>query len=351
MKRPGKSGSVWLRPDGRWEGRVVVSGRARTVYGRSSEEAFEKIDLLLADPDSGRETRLTLNRFLDDYWLPSMIDQITGRTMDRYTLDLGYIRPYLGPIRLVELSGKDVLVCYSQMQVAGLSDCQRFQGAKRLRQALKLAVRLEWIRRNPADDFPLPRFRTKEVRPMEPEQVRVFLEANLTCRLYPLYVLALDSGARQGELFALEWADWFPETREVSIHKALEDRRGTLRVKETKTRASRRRVVVSDKTAHCLNKHRKTEGLMFTADFSPYLRCSNFRRDYWQPALRRAGLPNFRFHDLRHTCATLLLLAGDSVNSIADRLGHSSPEMIWRTYGHVLPRMRRESADLMGQYL
>src|SRR5262249_30363114 len=90
--------------------------------------------------------------------------------------------------------------------------------------------------------------------------------------------------------------------------------------------------------------------LIFPNIDGSWLRCSNFRRDHWQPALKRAELPDIRFVDLRHTCATLLLLAGDSVNSIADRLGHSSPEMIWRTYGHVLPR-RRESAALMEQFL
>jgi integrase len=161
-------------------------------------------------------------------------------------------------------------------------------------------------------------------------------------------------------LFALEWTDWNPETRELSFSKAVEDHKGVLRLKEPKTRASRRRVVVSDRTAaalehhcHMMNNEAKyhQSRIIFPNVDGNWLRCSNFHRDYWQPALKRAEMRKFRFHDLRHTCATLLLLAGDNVNSIADRLGHSSPQMIWRTYGHVLPRMRRESAALMEQFL
>ena len=131
-------------------------------------------------------------------------------------------------------------------------------------------------------------------------------------------------------------------------------------MKEPKTKANRRRVVVSERTAAALKERRQAaEGeskchhstLIFPNVDGTWLRCSNFHRDYWKPALKRAEMNGFRFHDLRHTCATLLLLAGDNVNSIADRLGHSSPEMIWKTYGHVLPRMRPESADLMEQFL
>lgn len=364
MKRPGKLGRVWHRADGRWEGRVILGGTTYTVYGKTWEEAFEKIDQKVeefeANPRAAVETRMTLDSFLDTYWLPTVKGQVSGKTLDRYRLDVNYVRPYLGSKRLTELNGRDILTAYSQMQVDGLTDYQRFKGGKLLRQALKMAVRLEFIRRNPADDFPLPRFKKEDINPLEPEQVKIFLQENQTDRLYALYVAALDTGARQGELFALEWTDWRAESRELYIHRSIEDHNGILREKEAKTKASRRRVVVSPKTAVILAMHRQKmlaeaeyhqSRLIFPNVDGTWLRCSNFHRDNWLPALERARLPHIRFHDLRHTCATLLLMAGDSVNSIADRLGHSSPEMIWKTYGHVLPRMRRESASLMEQFL
>jgi integrase len=307
-----------------------------------------------------QRTRMSLNAFLENYWFPSIRDQVSGKTLDRYRLDLGYCLPYLGQKRLAELSSRDILTAYSQMQLDGLTDYQRFKAGKLLRQALKLAVRREYIRRNPADDFPLPKFKKGDIRTLEPEQVRAFLGANQDDRLYALYVTALDTGARQGELFALEWENWTSESRELYICRSVEDHKGILREKESKTKACRRKVVVSPKTATVLAQHRERmagekefhqSSLIFPNVDGQWLRCSNFHRDCFKPALKRAGLPDIRFHDLRHTCATLLLLAGDSVNSIADRLGHSSPEMIWRTYGHVLPRMRRESAALMEQFL
>jgi integrase len=369
-RRPKGTGSAWLRQDGRWEGQITA-GRDEngkrivlTRYGDNEKEIFEKLEAAKRefeeDPKRISQTHMSLDRFTEVYWFPAIGGKVSGKTLDRYRLDLGYIRPYLGEKRLVDLSSRDILTAYSQMQLAGQTEYQRFKGAKMLRQALKLAVRLEYIRRNPADDFPLPRFTKEEVHPMTPEQLKQFLEANREDHLYAVYVVAADTGARQGELFALEWSDWFPESRELSFSKAVEDHKGILRLKESKTKSSRRRVVISARTAGVLEEHRKKmlqeaeyqqSQLIFPNVDGTWLRCSNFHRDHWQPALKRAGVKGFRFQDLRHTCATLLLMAGDNVNSVADRLGHSSPEMIWRTYGDVLPRRKQESAALMEQFL
>ncbi len=290
------------------------------MYADSSEEAFEKLEAAKEDyqqnPDRDAQTRLTVDSFLEDYWFPSIRDQVSGKPLDRYRLDLGYIRPYLGKKRLAELDSRDILTAYSQMQLDGLTDYQRFKAGKLLRQSLKTAVRLFNLRRNPADDFPLPRWKKGDINPLELEQVKAFLEKNLTDRLYALYVTALDTGARQGELFALLWEDWRPDSRELSITKSIEDHKGRLRMKETKTKASRRRVVVSPRTAAVLALHRQKmlaeekyhrSNLIFPNVDGSWLCCSNFHRDYFKPALKRAGLPDIRFHDLRHSAARQIM--------------------------------------------
>lgn len=373
MKRRKHTGSAYQRSEGHWEGEIWLGrdefGKRVRKYatGASSEEVLAKLQLAKEEyfrnssrpPVPAPSSFLTFEKFVQEYWRTSIEGAVSGRTLDRYILDCTYILPYLGPVPLGEIRPTTVLQVMARMQLAGQTAYQRFKGMKALKRILAWAVRMEFLNKSPADGIPLPRFEKGDIRPLSLEQVEAFMRANLEDRLYGLYVLALDTGARQGELFALEWTDLNLSTGELSITKSLEDRRGILRVKPPKTRGSRRTLIVSDHARQTMVDHRKRMGaevyhhahkLIFPNVGGNYLRCSNFHRDYWHPALHRAGLAGFRFHDLRHTTATLLLLGGDNPVSIAARLGHSSPEMLWRVYGHYIPQMRAESARLIEKF-
>jgi integrase len=144
----------------------------------------------------------------------------------------------------------------------------------------------------------------------------------------------------------------------LTITKSLEEISGALRVKATKTAKSRRRIDLSVGTAEALAEHRKAmlaeghiSGPVFCDTRGGYLQLSNLRKNSFLPILKKAKLPDVRLYDLRHTCATLLLLADVPAKVVSERLGHSSVTLTLDTYSHVLPTMQRRAADLVGQIL
>jgi integrase len=165
-------------------------------------------------------------------------------------------------------------------------------------------------------------------------------------------------GARPGELFALRWPDVDFAGGCLSITKSLEDISGILRVKDVKTAKSRRRIDLSAGTLAALAEHRKAmlaagfiDGPVFCDSEGGYLRICNLRRDSFKPIQNRAGLPDVRLCALRHTSATLLLLADVPAKVVSERLGHSSVTLTLDTDSHVLPTRQRRAADAIGRIL
>jgi integrase len=265
-----------------------------------------------------------------------------------------HLTPRLGRLQLGHLTHVHVAELYRGMEADGATaDAQKKAGTV-LRQVLKHAVSLGLIHGNPALKVPLPRVTREEIHPLGPAEVAHFLAAAAGDRLFALFVLALDSGMRQGELFALEWADFDPARGEVTVSKALSEVRGQLRAKDTKTKKGRRRVPLAPVTVAELSAHRARmlrEGhgspLVFCTTDGTQLRKSNVLRRHFAPALKRAGLAGVRFHDLRHTCATLLLLNNVNVKVVSERLGHASIVITLNTYSHVLPTMQQQAAAVM----
>jgi integrase len=157
---------------------------------------------------------------------------------------------------------------------------------------------------------------------------------------------------RQGELFALQAENIDFDNGSVYVQRSLENVGDQLRVKETKSAKGRRRIDLSRFTVDALHEHRKrmlaeghTGGPFFCDTKGGYLRRSNFLRDSFEKIIARAKLPPIRFHDLRHTCATLLLLADINVKVVSERLGHAKIQITLDTYSHVLPTMQKAAAD------
>jgi integrase len=243
-----------------------------------------------------------------------------------------------------------------------------------LRTALKYAVhQLRLIPHNPAEEVAKPRHEKAEIIPLDPAQVQRCLAAAKEDRLHAYYVLAVDGCAREGELFALAWAEGDFEGGAITITRTLEETKGKLLLKDVKSKKSRRRVALSAFTMEALAEHRGTmlaEGHyapdkpVFSAPEGGWLRKSNFLRRCFQPILDRAdakareeaeeaggangeprSLPAIRPDDLRHTGATLLPLAGESPKVVSERLGHSTITLTGDTYAHVLPGMQERAAS------
>jgi integrase len=229
-----------------------------------------------------------------------------------------------------------------------------------LRVALSWAVRMGLTHDNPVKRVKFPAHVKREVKALEPEEVATFLEAAEKDRLHALYPLALDSGCRQGELLGLVWADLDFNRGTVSVSRSLEEVGGRLAIKEPKTVKSRRTIAVSQFTLSTLQEHRKA--MLAEGSYAPdrpvfcgsrsksWLRKSDVYRHSFLPIVKRANL-KFRFHDLRHACASFLLMGGTDVKTVQERLGHSTPIMTLNCYSHLLAGAQAQAAAKLGAIL
>jgi integrase len=343
------------------EVRTGTGQKRRTVYGQTKAEVQEKLRRLHNDIVAGigaDAAVLTVGGWLTR-WLELVKPTVEPNTYGPYERHVRlHIAPHIGGLKLTKLTKAQVRGWYAALTEAGVSKALQRKVGTTLTIALNQAVNDDLLPSNPALKVRKPKTQKAEMTPLDPDQVAAFLKAAKSDRLFPFYLTALDSGARPGELFALLWTDVDLEGRYLTVSKSLEEISGILRVKEVKTAKSRRRIDLSADTVTALAEHRKAmlaeghiAGPVFCDTRGGYLRISNLRRNSFLPILAKAGLPRVRLYDLRHTCATLLLLADVSAKVVSERLGHSSVTLTLDTYSHVLPTMQRRAADLMGQIL
>lgn len=170
-------------------------------------------------------------------------------------------------------------------------------------------------------------------------------------RIYALIVLAIFSGLRQGELFGLEWNDVDLKAANLMVRRTVVDLGGVVTTSPPKTGKGQRLVELPQLAIVALEKHRKTmagEGLdksviVFPGEDGGYQRRFGPFRDQFKAILKAAGLPEIRFHDLRHSAATLLLSEGVHPMIVQERLGHSTIAITMDTYSHILPSMQKDA--------
>jgi len=217
------------------------------------------------------------------------------------------------------------------------------------------------VPRNVSDAVKPPRPDPREMRPLSPVEARKLLDAAQGDRLEALYVLAVHTGMRQGELLALKWQDVDMENATVSVRRTLTRSGGRYALGEPKTKKSRRSIRLAPQAAEALRQHLERQlsemqmlgdayadqGLVFTTDTGAPVNPSNVRQRSFAPLLKKANLPRIRFHDLRHTCATLLLGKGTHPKLVQELLGHATVAITLDTYSHVMPGMGDQTARAM----
>jgi integrase len=203
-----------------------------------------------------------------------------------------------------------------------------------------------------------PRRDDTEFEILQPEQVQPALDALKGHRIYPIVALAIWTGMRRGELLALQWEDVDLVNATLTVRRSLEQTAAGLRVKEPKTKKSRRTIGLDAEVVDVLRQHRAEIGRLALAlgrglpDTAPvftdvegkHIKPDSFTTD-WCRARDARGLPKVRFHDLRHTHASLLLAEGVDVVTVAKRLGHSKPTVTLSIYAHALERADRGAAE------
>ncbi|MEJ7843700.1 MAG: site-specific integrase [Rubrobacter sp.] len=368
-KRGNGEGSITRRKDGRWMARYTVhtakGPKRRTVYGKTRKEAADKLAKVLSDRVEGidyDDENMTVREYLDRWLKGSVRGSVRQSTYDRdANLVQNHLQPALGGIKLRKLSAAHVQGFYRDRLDAGLSASTVHKMHAILHKALSQALRWHMVPRNVAEAVRPPRPAPKEMRPLSPEETRGLLRAARGERLEPLYVLAVTTGMRQGELLALRWQDVDLENATVSVRRTLTRDGGRVVIGEPKTKKSRRSISLTPRAVEALGAHLERQlgeiqilgdryedrGLLFATDTGGPINPSNLRKRSLAPLLKKARLPHIRFHDLRHTCATLLLVQGTHPKYVQELLGHATVAITLDTYSHVLPGMGDQTARAM----
>jgi integrase len=271
-----------------------------------------------------------------------------------------HIKPALGRVGLKHLTPAHVRGLITGKLEIGLAPATVRKIHSTLHKALSQAVSDGLIPRNAAD-VKAPRPAPKEMRPLSEGEARTFLDAARGDRFEALYVLAISTGLRRGELLGLRWDDVDLERGTLRVGRALVREGGRHAVGETKTRRGRRQVNLTSRTVTALRAHRtrqleekirlaglyENRGLIFATQKGTPVNPENLVKRSFKPLLERVGLPEIRFHDLRHTCATLLLGQGVHPKLVQELLGHATIAMTLDTYSHYLPSMGNQAAGAM----
>jgi integrase len=368
-KRRGRGeGGIYQRADGTWCASISLgydgSGRRkrRVVYGDTKQQVQEKLKAL--HQEDGRlpsDTRqITVAQYLAT-WLESVRLNRRATTYDRYELLVRrQVVPHLGRHRVHQLTPLHVQEWLGDMERAGESEWSRFHAGVALNTAMRGAVKKGLLAANPCAAADMPKMPKREMRAWDSAQVKRFRLESAKDRLHAIYVLAVGTGMRQGEMFGLRWSDIDFDGSCLSVRRTLEELRGRFQLREPKTPAARRRIDLPAYVVTELHEHRKRmlaegqdvrDGLVFCATDGGFLRKSNVLRRSFYAILKRADLPRIRFHDLRHTAASLLLMLGENPKVVQERLGHARVEVTLNTYSHVLPTMQKEAAQRLDRLL
>lgn len=329
--------------------------RKKTYSGKTKKEVLAKLHEAQSNLRGGvapTHDRLTVAEHLQQ-WLAGREQKVRGTTLHRYrSIAATHLIPELGRIRLNRLLPTDVDRLTSGMLKAGSSPQTAAHARSVLRAALAKAVKSGLLPRNVASLSESVRVDRHKIDGMAPEQAARIIAAVAEHALGALVRLALSTGARQGELLALRWQDVDFEDRTLKIERTYQ--RGTFT--EPKTRRSRRTIELSDDDVRLLKEHRERQkvtsigGLVFCRSNGQPLAGTSITREF-QAHLKRAGLPSIRFHNLRHGNATILLAAGVPVHVVSERLGHADERITLTVYSHVIPKQRREAADVLAAVL
>jgi len=371
-------GSIYHRSDGRWAASISLEGgKRKTFYGKTRREVQEHLNSALYDQQKGTLAtgpQQKVGQFLI-HWLEDVHKQsVRSRTYERYEEIMRlHLVPGIGHHQLQKLSPQHLQSFYTKKLEEGLSTTTVISFHNVLHKALETAVRWKLISYNTCDLVSPPRRKHFEIQPLSIEQVQQLLLAARGHRLEALFILALASGLRRGELIGLKWQDINFQTGMLQVRRILtrvptkmQDPHGAKYVEaEPKTEKGRRSILLPSFVVEALKQHRvkqlesKLKGgstwqdhdYVFCTSIGTHLNPTRDVLDQLKALLRKAGLPDIRFHDLRHSSATMLLSMGVHPKIVQEILGHSQISMTLDVYSHVLPTMQQEAMSKLNDAL
>jgi integrase len=352
-----------------------------TVIGSRRDGERKQTELLRALDTSSLSapSRLTvavyLNQWLSGY-VATRIDK--PKTAQSYRMIVTrHLIPRLGHIKLARLTPADVQKYYGDTLAGGrigpdgkptgksLSSTTVAHRHAVLHDALEHALKQGLVGRNVAHLVDPPRIKRTTMKTWSDVEVRRVLDVAKNGRYYAVFVLALTTGLRAGEIFGLRWEDVDLTAGTLTVNQTLEKPGPSATFGRPKSESSRRTLPLSEACIDALRRHRATQNterlrlgaewhdfdLVFTVFDGKPLRSGNFRRDVYDPLIVKARVPRIRFHDMRHSHATLLLTAGVHPKVVSERLGHSGIALTLDTYSHVMPGMQKEASEAIDRRL
>jgi len=360
-RRNNNEGSIFYREDkGLWCAIVQVGFTAdnqrkrKTIYSKDKNELLEKKRQLEAELVTGTyidSTNISTGDFLNQ-WLDTVCkDSLRPSTYVRYAgIVSNHLIPDFGRIPLQKLNPIHIQSLYSKRLRTGLTPSSVCYIHAVLSKALSQALKWGLVNQKVTDRVEKPKTFKKEMKVLDQDQVKIFINTAKGDNYYPLYILALTTGLRQGELVGLQWDDIDLAAGIISVKRSLKELGGKLILGEPKSRSGFRSVTIPQIAIDALNLQKSWQEVkgfttfkyVFTDTRGNLVRVQNIVKRSFKKIIKQAGLPDIRFHDLRHTHATLLLLQGVNPKIVQERLGHSSISLTLDTYSHVLPNMQKQ---------
>ena len=378
-RRANGEGNIRKRKDGRWEGRYTAGRDPETgkpvyknVLGKTQGEVREKLKKAIADSqrlDMNRSGTHTVKSWMQMWYEVYAEPRLRENTKDYY---LNYINnhiiPELGDIKLDKLTTIQIQKFYNGLQKNGR--VQRYQHIKLknkglsvrvvhgihtlLNNCLEQAVAERLILVNPARGCKLPKMEKREMKVLPEEKIRPYLMEADKWGLLAAYYLELTTGLRRGELLALLWTDLDIEAKTISVTKQVNRIKGKLTVSQPKTQNSIRTLAIPQQAVDLMvEEHKKHPGnpYMFPSPKTGGMFDPDFFRHTHEKILKAIGAEHIRFHDLKHTFATLSLKNGVDVKTLSSTLGHYSAGFTLSTYTHATAEMKREAAETIGDVI
>ena len=369
-RRPSGDGMVRKRDDGRWEGRIVVGHKAngdpifRHVYAKTQKALTEKLHQSIEcyqDVELTEDSRMTLGEWLDR-WLAEYKDgTIRPGTLEGYRNYIeNYIKPQLGGKQVSLITTQDVQRMYRRLKSGGrvredaegsklLSDSTVRHIHTMLHGAIKAAVQAHIIPKNPTENATVPKSNYKPMQVLNEQELDTFLQAVQNDDVWrDFFYTELMTGLRRGEICALMWRDFDAKAGTLGISRTLHSKgQGIYALGDTKTSQGNRTIILPESVAALLRARKKNSisQWIFPQPTSPELPMNPgtaYRR--LKTLLEEAGLPSIRFHDLRHTFATLALQNGMDVKTLSAMLGHVSAATTLDIYTHSTSDMQHAAA-------